>query len=410
MLIPGDVVVMGNTDDNIEEAIKIATHTAKENRRKKKIAEALDVAGELDNEAKDNEASKVDDYADLVDDCMPYVDEKAIKAVGKRKRYLYKIAISVICVLTALFVCFALIFVIVSSSGRKKLKQDSPNNPELAGDDIRYQDDYVYHNDKKYKYNESIITILVMGIDDKQDSDTNILVVIDTDKEKISLININRDSIGKVKVYNPAGEYITTSDVQIALAYSYGNNDEQSCKLMKDTVSSLMYQLPVHGYISVNMSDIPDINDSVGGVTLTAIESVGKKIKEGKEIKLSGKLALKYVTERDSRSGEVGTNSIRLKRQNQYINEWYKQFASYTDNSPSKIMDVYDSLKTCLVSDLDFDEIVYLSNIVSKCDLSWEDIYELPGTYERSNYYDEYIIDEDELVELILDIFYGVDN
>lgn len=51
---------------------------------------------------------------------------------------------------------------------------------------------------------------------------------------------------------------------QIAIQHGYGDGKELSCELTRDAVSSLLYELPIHGYAAVNMAAIPELNDALG--------------------------------------------------------------------------------------------------------------------------------------------------
>lgn len=404
-----------NGEKQLAEAIALAAQMTKDSRREKEISEALSVADGLE---KDKAVPKANDKLAFGQDADTFfseqklfIDKKAIRAEKTRKYHMKRILICICAISIVASVCIAAAFSIIKLHGREKLRNLSENNnPKLEGQGISYEEDVVYHNGKRYIYNENIITILVMGIDDKGDSDANILVVINPEDNQLSCININRDSISAVKVYSPAGDYITTSDMQIALSYAYGTSEEESCELMRETVSDMMYRLPIHGYISVNMTKITDINDVVGGVTLKCLETLDEDIVEGIEVKLDGELALKYVTERDSHSGEIGTNSARMERQSQYIYAWYHQLLKQIDNKPSRILEIYNEMKDDVTTNLDFDAITYLADVISECSMQTEDIYSVPGVYERSNYYDEYIVDENALVDMILEIFYSVEN
>ncbi|MGN0395379.1 MAG: LCP family protein [Coprococcus sp.] len=407
-------------DERLSKAVELAEKLNKKNRKERNISEALAIANEIEKSEDifpEPEKPELEEKihmlrinqksGDISLEQELFVDEKAIKAEITRKNRIRRILITIgiICITVNIFVFLA--FIIIKVRGKEQLKKEVDDiNPELMGQDISYEDNVVYHDGRKYIYDEDNILILIMGIDDKRDSDANMLVILNPEKKRIKCININRDCISAVKVYNPAGEYITTSNMQIALAYAYGTSEKKSCELMTDVISNMLYQLPIHGYISLNMMNIADINDVIGGVAIVPIETINENIIKGQEIKLVGNLALKYVTERDSKSGSIGTNSDRMARQIQYIYAWYNQFVETIEGQPSKIIDIYKQLNDNITTNLDFSEITYLADVIVECNMTDADIYTLPGHYERSNYYDEYIIDDDELVEFILDIFY----
>ena len=43
---------------------------------------------------------------------------------------------------------------------------------------------------------------------------------------------------------------------------------------MEEAVSELFYGLPIHGYCALSMNNIADLNDAVGGVTVTVPEEL----------------------------------------------------------------------------------------------------------------------------------------
>lgn len=56
-------------------------------------------------------------------------------------------------------------------------------------------------------------------------------------------------------------------DVQhLTLAFAYGDGREQSCELMAEAVSDLLFGLKIDGYFAVNLRTIAVFNDEIGGV------------------------------------------------------------------------------------------------------------------------------------------------
>ena len=142
--------------------------------------------------------------------------------------------------------------------------------------------DQLMYRGNIYKYDPANINILFMGIDARGEdesigqADMLALVVINTEKDTVKCICINRDSIGPVAIYDISGKAATTKNVQIALAYSYGKSQSEGRGLEVDTVSKLLHGIPIHGSVSVDIDGIGGINELVGGITLTALEDVPK--------------------------------------------------------------------------------------------------------------------------------------
>lgn len=273
--------------------------------------------------------------------------------------------------------------------------------------------DQLMYRGNIYKYDPANINILFMGIDARGEdesigqADMLALVVINTEKDTVKCICINRDSIGPVAIYDISGKAATTKNVQIALAYSYGKSQSEGRGLEVDTVSKLLHGIPIHGSVSVDIDGIGGINELVGGITLTALEDVPKVgIVKGEEVTLNDEQAMYYVTERDSASTDIGTNENRMSRQKQYISAWCDAVQQQIKKNPFKIFKMYDSVQGYVDTDISRNSMLYLAKVLKRVQFGEGDIYMVSGDYERENYYDKYLIDEDKLTEMMIETFY----
>ena len=111
--------------------------------------------------------------------------------------------------------------------------------------------EFIEYNGKKYLPNENVETFLVLGLDktssstsaesynnDKQ-SDLIMLFVFDNKLKEYTAIQINRDTMASVNILGLAGEKVDSETMQIALAHTYGNGKEISCRNTADAVSQL---------------------------------------------------------------------------------------------------------------------------------------------------------------------------
>ena len=123
----------------------------------------------------------------------------------------------------------------------EKQRGNFPEAPKL--------DQTLEYNGRKYEQKRGIETFLVLGLDkyqnyvssesynnDKQ-ADFLMLFVFDTEEKKYSAIHINRDTMTDVARLGVAGERISTSVEQIALAHTHGNGREVSCRNVADRKS-----------------------------------------------------------------------------------------------------------------------------------------------------------------------------
>lgn len=105
-------------------------------------------------------------------------------------------------------------------------------------------------------------------------SDANILAVLDLRNKEMTLISVSRDAMCTLDILDSAGEHVGTATAQLALAYAYGDGAERSCELTSAAVSRLFYDLPIPVYGSIYMQGIRQLVDSVGGVTVTPGTSI----------------------------------------------------------------------------------------------------------------------------------------
>lgn len=56
---------------------------------------------------------------------------------------------------------------------------------------------------------------------------------------------------------------------QLALQYAYADGQEKSCSLVIGQVADILKnEVPINGYVAMNLSCIGTVNDAVGGVTV----------------------------------------------------------------------------------------------------------------------------------------------
>lgn len=271
----------------------------------------------------------------------------------------------------------------------------------------------VQYKDQTYEYEDNNINILCVGVDsrgadrDVGQADMLALLVMNTATGEIKCIEINRDTIAPVKVFGVAHKYITTQDIQVALSFAYGRNPAEGRELVSDSVSQLLGGISVHACVSLDFDGIGVLNSVAGGVTVTAIQDVEKaEITEGEVVTLTDEQAVYYVTERNSKSSEIGTNAPRMDRQKQYILGLSDTLREKIRKKPWKITGMYKQMMPYISTDLTKKQIIYLAWKYSRSGLSQDDIYELPGRYDRTGYYDEYKVDDKKMTDMILDVFY----
>ena len=190
-------------------------------------------------------------------------ERPAAQPPKKRMSRGTRVLVIIVCVLLAIALILVGTVLILSAVGRSALTNDDGMN--IARDDVEaLGSGTVRYDGQLYRYNTDIITILLMGVDEqvKQDSngiygnanqsDVNILAVLDLRNKEMTLISVSRDAMCTLDILDSAGEHVGTATAQLALAYAYGDGAERSCELTSAAVSRLFYDLPIPAYGSIS--------------------------------------------------------------------------------------------------------------------------------------------------------------
>lgn len=309
----------------------------------------------------------------------------------------------------------------LNKKGEAQLKKNQSIASITAPEEATSEDDgkTIVYNGAKYKYNEDNINILFMGVDrDMQDTgekvigengqaDVLIWAALDSKTGHLSLINISRDAMVDVNKYNVEDQYLGTDKMQLCLAYSYGDGKEKSCENTLQSVSRLMYGMPVNAYVAIDYSAIAPLNDAIGGVTVNVLEDLTQSdsaLKAGETVTLHGEQAQTYVR---SRNTEVlDSNNQRMERQKQYIDAFLQQAISQTKKNPTLPVTLYNDVSDYMVTNISASEVTHLATLMIQNGVSGGDILTVPGEVTQGDVYAEFNPDDKELYKLILSVFY----
>ncbi len=287
--------------------------------------------------------------------------------------------------------------------------------PAISADQ---EDGVVTYKGQRYRYNEDLITILVMGIDrmtevtaaqhgaDGGQADALFLLLLDGSSGQINIVAINRNSMVPVDYYSRSGEYCGQAKMQITLQHAYGDGMGISNQRTAETVSRMFHNVPIHAYASINMAGIATLNDAIGGVTLTPLRDIPKtNIRQGETITLMGSDAYNYVHWRDY-INEFASSDNRLERQKQYLEVFGRNALDQVKKNPAIVADIYNIMKQYMVTDITLDRATYLASQAVGYKFSGSNIYTVPGVTTNGVLYEEYNVDEEGLRELIIKLFF----
>ena len=305
-----------------------------------------------------------------------------------------------------LIISLLLVFLALWEKHRDVLFPD--NNP---------QDGILEYQGKEYTLKSGIETYLILGLDtfsddvvsdsynNNQQADFIMLLVVDNEAEKITVLHINRDTMADVDILGLNGNKVDTVKKQIALAHTYGHGGDISCQNTAHALSSLLMGVKINHYFSLHMDAVPELNDIVGGVTLEILEdfsAVDPSLVKGQTVTLSGEQALTYVRGRQS-VGD-GSNISRMKRQKQYAAALRHQALQCMEKEQDFVLEAVLKLDEYFVSDRSATQMQQLADKCVAYDLFEIDMLE--GKSQVGPEFMEFYLDEDFVKKTVVDLFY----
>lgn len=332
-----------------------------------------------------------------------------------RNKKIKKVLLPLCAILLAFVLLLAIASMLEKKTSQSGETQDSGSSGEVVSQADSSHNTIVYEGNT-YEYNSNLENYLFLGVDTKEEvvlQDTpgtagqaDCIMILSMDKETREgrILQISRDSMTDVDLYDANGNYYTTINAQIATQYAYGNGKDTSCWAMKKTVSELLYGLPLDGYISLNIEGIRAMNDAVGGVTITIPEDytfIDPAFVEGSQITLTGEQAERYVRYRDI--NQQGSNNGRMKRQVQYIPALISAIREQAGSSGDFYGTYQNILAPYMVTDMSAEQINRLSDYA----LSHEVAY-VPGEAVPGEQNEEFVVNEEKLKKILIKMFYKI--
>lgn len=296
-----------------------------------------------------------------------------------------------------------------SGGGEEQAEAEKPAVSQAS------DEDEIFYNGKTYRYRKELQNVLFLGIDKGEpaeiqetagtagQADCIMLLSFDRDTGEAKVLQISRDSMTDVDIYDINGEYYTSVNAQIAAQYAYGKGEKSSCWAMEKTVSELLYDLPIDGYVSMTVDAIGLATDAVGGVTLTLTEDctdLDPTYLKGTVLNLNGEQAEQFVRYRDT--SVQGSNSQRMRRQVQFIPALLKAVREKAGDSGNYYGTLYPLLAEYMVTDLTADQL----NSLGQYEPDLENVLYVPGEIRRGEEHEEFHVDDEALRELLIRQFY----
>lgn len=273
------------------------------------------------------------------------------------------------------------------------------------------------YNGVEYVKNEDVESFLILGLDKFEDAINNdsynndqradflMLLVFDNSEKKFTAVHLNRDTMVNMNVLGVAGQKIGTVNKQLALAHTYGNGRDVSCRNTADAVSELLNGVKVNHYLSITMDAVPILNDLLGGVEVTVLDDfsgIDDTLIKGETVTLHGDHALTYVRERYGL--EDSSNSTRMVRQRQYMTAVYDKAMLEIENDDNFVIEASSKLADYIVSDRSVNQLQEIAKKLSQ--YKFTEIKTLEGESVVKDGLMEFRPDADSIDKIVFELFY----
>lgn len=269
----------------------------------------------------------------------------------------------------------------------------------------------------RYTQRKNVETFLVLGLDafekdagaesynNAKRADFLLLLVLDHDEQKVTALQINRDTMVEMHQLGVAGQSVGKVTRQIALAHTEGNGREVSCRNVADAVSDLLYGTRVEHYMSLTMDSTEIYTDLLGGVTVTVLDDfsgIDDTLVKGETMSLTGAQALTYVRTRQGL--EDSSNARRMERQEQVMRALYDATLARMEQDDKFAVEAILSLSEQMVSNRTATQ---LQELVKKLTVyEFSDIVTLKGESRKGEEFMEFTPDEKALRALVIDLLF----
>lgn len=366
----------------------------------------------------------------------------------RRKNKIFRILVGLLEGMLALFLVLGLVGIYFYKSGEMALKASPATQSPIievemeevqriraeyetkAQKTLLWQENWVTYGDDVYEYNQECMNFIIMGIDrsgelDKEtklsdwsagQADAIFLISLDNRNKKISVIGIPRNSMVDVEIYNEQEECIDTIYNQICLQYGYAGGGELGLQKMKDSVSGMLYDLPIHGACAVSYDAIGVVAERLGGIEVTLSEDMTELKKDyvvGSKVLLTKKNIIPYLRYRDNT--KLGSPTTRLTRQKEFLRTAMAKTIQEIKQRPAIVSEIYQAIIPYMNTDITLDKAVYLAAEALDYSITDSSFYQLTGVDKQvdfenakkaEDFYDDYYLDEEKLKEMVMEVFY----
>ncbi len=336
------------------------------------------------------------------------------RALSGKARVLVIVLVAIVGVVAAAGIALA-IAVHMGNINLHKMLGGLESTPASA--EVRDGGQIVEYKGHTYRYNEDVVSFLLIGHDDESSfatrpdascADIDVLMTLDTATKKMNAVVIPRNSWVPVDVYDENGAYVATRDLQLTLSHAVMLPTQAECAAnTTKSVARIFYGIPISYYIDIDQKVVKAASSAVGGVQVTALEAIpGEGYAVGDQVLLEGDSAVRYVRYRNV--DEFESALARQARQMQFITAFAQKAAQ--QDVPG-LMNLYNSVSDDITTNLGIPEVTYLASCFLQGGNADLQVATLTGTTEVYTEvdgieYERYLLDEESVMENTLKAFY----
>lgn len=283
------------------------------------------------------------------------------------------------------------------------------------------EDNTVQWNGKTYKRNSYTKAILVAGIDRSNEmteakelgeagqSDGLFLIAQDTARNELKILSIPRDTITEITITDNQGNVLGKELDHLSLAFSYGDGMHKSGEYMTEAVSEFLKGFEIDGYLAADMAIIKELNDAVGGVTVTVpqfgMEDADEAFVPGQQVTLTGDLAERFVRYRDTNLDHSAI--YRMNQQKEYITQYFQALKKKSTENSQIVTELFELMEGYMVTDMAKDEYMKIAlDALTSSGIGADSFYLIPGNSVRGIAHDEFYANMEDTIPLMLELFF----
>lgn len=322
---------------------------------------------------------------------------------------------------TLMIVVTILIYILIFAGLMLYVRYDSaPEKEAVFGsvDGMYFSDIVLEYEGEDYFYRENEITnYLIIGLDRNSVNQTtghqnggqaDFLVVLSIDRIRrtITPVILDRDTMTEIQTYGVFGHPSGKRVMQLCLAQAYSGIGSNGSVNTVQAVENLLHGVKIDRYLTLDISAIPLLNDTIGGVEVTLEDDFtvyDPAMTKGSTIRLQGKQAEFFV--RGRMTVADGSNLSRMMRQQQYITGFLTQLRQKMEADPNMLAKLWQKVSGHVRTDT--SQEILLREADAYSDYEWQPVRKPEGVHVIDEYrFAQFYMNEEMLMELLTDVWF----